>query len=153
MEPSGNRSIRFGSPPQRGRTSQCRNDTGHNLRYSFAGNRCTAKCRWRWSKPIDFLLAQWRSGGTQACVKCYPLSPGRALPKRSKSGVRTSSLKPFSREWRSSSTSYLLTLLPAVWKLLLNVSQWVPHTVEKQYRLQFGSRPPRFYWVLYGSLW
>ncbi len=32
----------------------------------------------------------------------------------------------------------------AAWKLLLNVSQWVPHTVESGYKIQFGSRPPLF---------
>ncbi len=32
----------------------------------------------------------------------------------------------------------------AAWKLLPNVSQWVLHTVERGYRIQFGSPPPRF---------
>ncbi len=32
----------------------------------------------------------------------------------------------------------------AVWKLLLNVSQWVLRTVERGYRIQFGSPPTRF---------
>lgn len=29
------------------------------------------------------------------------------------------------------------------WKFLPNVSQWVLHTVEKGYRIQFGSHAPR----------
>ena len=37
----------------------------------------------------------------------------------------------------------LVDYLPA-WKLLPNVSQWVLHTVEKGYRIQFGSAPPMF---------
>ncbi len=32
----------------------------------------------------------------------------------------------------------------AEWKLLPNVSQWVLHTVERGYRIQIGSPPPRF---------
>ncbi len=32
----------------------------------------------------------------------------------------------------------------AVWKLLPNMSRWVLHTVEKGYRIQLGSLPPRF---------
>ncbi|XP_026102420.1 uncharacterized protein LOC113073888 [Carassius auratus] len=32
----------------------------------------------------------------------------------------------------------------AAWKLLPNVSQWVLHTVERGYTIQFGSPPPRF---------
>ncbi|MCI4395880.1 hypothetical protein PGIGA_G00197280 [Pangasianodon gigas] len=36
----------------------------------------------------------------------------------------------------------------AAWKLLLNVSQWVLHTVERGYRIQFGSPPPRFCGIL-----
>ncbi len=32
----------------------------------------------------------------------------------------------------------------AAWKLLPNVSQWVLHTVERGYRIQFGSPLPRF---------
>ncbi len=32
----------------------------------------------------------------------------------------------------------------AAWKLLPNVSRWVLHTVERGYRIQFGSPPPRF---------
>ncbi|KAI2650153.1 ORF V: Enzymatic polyprotein [Labeo rohita] len=36
----------------------------------------------------------------------------------------------------------------AAWKLLPNVSQWVLHTVEKGYRIQFGSPPPPFNGVL-----
>ncbi len=31
----------------------------------------------------------------------------------------------------------------AAWKLLPNVSQWVLRTVERDYRIQFGSLPPR----------
>ncbi|CAM4725781.1 unnamed protein product [Leuciscus chuanchicus] len=34
------------------------------------------------------------------------------------------------------------------WKLLPNISQWVLHVVEKGYRIQFGSCPPRFQGVL-----
>ncbi len=30
----------------------------------------------------------------------------------------------------------------AAWKLLPNTSQWVLQTIEKGYRIQFGSRPP-----------
>ncbi len=32
----------------------------------------------------------------------------------------------------------------AAWKLLPNVSRWVLRTVERGYRIQFGSRPPQF---------
>ncbi len=32
----------------------------------------------------------------------------------------------------------------AAWKLLPNVSRWVLQTVERDYRIQFGSPPPRF---------
>ncbi len=32
----------------------------------------------------------------------------------------------------------------AAWKLLPNVSKWVLHTVERGYKIQFGSRPPLF---------
>ncbi len=32
----------------------------------------------------------------------------------------------------------------AVWKLLPNISQWVLRTVERGYKIQFGSRPPLF---------
>ncbi len=32
----------------------------------------------------------------------------------------------------------------AAWKLLLSVSPWVLHTVERGYRIQMGSPPPRF---------
>ncbi len=32
----------------------------------------------------------------------------------------------------------------AAWKLLPNVSQWVLRTVERGYKIQFGSRPPLF---------
>ncbi len=32
----------------------------------------------------------------------------------------------------------------AAWKLLPNVSRWVLQTVERGYRIQFGSPPPRF---------
>ncbi len=32
----------------------------------------------------------------------------------------------------------------AAWKLLPNVSQWVLHTVERGYKIQFGSHPPLF---------
>ncbi len=32
----------------------------------------------------------------------------------------------------------------AAWKLLPNGSQWVLHTVERGYRIQFGSQTPRF---------
>ncbi len=32
----------------------------------------------------------------------------------------------------------------AAWKPLPNVSQWVLHTVERGYKIQFGSRPPLF---------
>ncbi len=32
----------------------------------------------------------------------------------------------------------------AAWKLLPNVSQWVLHTVERGYKIQFGSRSPLF---------
>ncbi len=32
----------------------------------------------------------------------------------------------------------------AAWKLLPNVSRWVMHTLERGYRIQFGSPPPRF---------
>ncbi len=32
----------------------------------------------------------------------------------------------------------------AAWKLLQNVSQWVLHTVERGYKIQFGSCPPLF---------
>ncbi len=32
----------------------------------------------------------------------------------------------------------------AVWKLLPNVSRWVLRTVERGYKIQFGSRPPLF---------
>ncbi len=32
----------------------------------------------------------------------------------------------------------------AAWKLLPNVSKWVLHTVERAYRIQFGSPPPQF---------
>ncbi len=32
----------------------------------------------------------------------------------------------------------------AAWKLLRNVSQWVLHTVERRYTIQFGSCPPLF---------
>ncbi len=38
---------------------------------------------------------------------------------------------------------YLVDYL-AAWKLLPNVSQWVLHTVEKGYRIQFGCPPPCF---------
>ncbi len=31
----------------------------------------------------------------------------------------------------------------AAWKLLPNVYRWVLHTVERGYRIQFGSHPPR----------
>ncbi|KAL0161749.1 hypothetical protein M9458_045474, partial [Cirrhinus mrigala] len=34
------------------------------------------------------------------------------------------------------------------WKRLPNVSQWVLHTVERGYRIQFGSPPPLFHGVL-----
>ncbi len=37
----------------------------------------------------------------------------------------------------------LVTYL-AVWKLLPNVSRWVLQTVEKGYRIQFGTLPPPF---------
>ncbi len=37
-----------------------------------------------------------------------------------------------------------LVLFLAAWKLLPNVSQWVLHTVERGYKIQFGSRPPLF---------
>ena len=36
----------------------------------------------------------------------------------------------------------------AAWKLLPHISQWVLHTIEKGFRIQFGSRPPRFLGVL-----
>ncbi|KAL0173182.1 hypothetical protein M9458_033493, partial [Cirrhinus mrigala] len=36
----------------------------------------------------------------------------------------------------------------AAWKHLPNVSQWVLHTVERGYRIQFGSPPPLFHGVL-----
>ncbi|KAL0148205.1 hypothetical protein M9458_056526, partial [Cirrhinus mrigala] len=36
----------------------------------------------------------------------------------------------------------------AAWKRLPKVSQWVLHTVERGYRIQFGSPPPLFYGVL-----
>ncbi|XDV28570.1 hypothetical protein PO909_031826 [Leuciscus waleckii] len=36
----------------------------------------------------------------------------------------------------------------AWWKLLPHISQWVLHTIEKGFRIQFGSRPPRFLEVL-----
>ncbi|KAL1255702.1 hypothetical protein QQF64_013763, partial [Cirrhinus molitorella] len=36
----------------------------------------------------------------------------------------------------------------AAWKLLPKVSQWVLQTVEKGYRIQFGSRPPHFLGIL-----
>ncbi|MCI4389201.1 hypothetical protein PGIGA_G00095130 [Pangasianodon gigas] len=36
----------------------------------------------------------------------------------------------------------------AAWKLLPNVSHWVLRTVERGYRIQFGSPPPRFSGVL-----
>ncbi len=32
----------------------------------------------------------------------------------------------------------------AAWKLLPNVTRWVLHSVERGYRIQFGSPPPRF---------
>lgn len=41
----------------------------------------------------------------------------------------------------------LVKFLPA-WKALPNISQWVVRTVDKGYRLQFGSRPPKFMGVL-----
>ncbi len=34
------------------------------------------------------------------------------------------------------------------WKLLSNVSRWVPQTVERGYRIQFGSPPPQINWVI-----
>ncbi len=37
-----------------------------------------------------------------------------------------------------------LVYFSAAWKLLPNVSQWVLRTVEKGYKIQFGSRPPLF---------
>ncbi len=37
----------------------------------------------------------------------------------------------------------LLVNYLAAWKLLPNVSRWVLHTVERGYRIQFGSPPPR----------
>ncbi|MCJ8738081.1 hypothetical protein PDJAM_G00031590 [Pangasius djambal] len=36
----------------------------------------------------------------------------------------------------------------AAWKLLPNMSQWVLHTVERGYQIQFGSPPPRFRGIL-----
>ena len=36
----------------------------------------------------------------------------------------------------------------AAWKLLPHISQWVLHTIEKGFRIQFGSRLPRFLGVL-----
>ena len=36
----------------------------------------------------------------------------------------------------------------AAWKLLPNISQWVLHIIEKGYRIQFASLPPRFQGVL-----
>lgn len=61
------------------------------------------------------------------------------------------------REWRSQEIN-LLTLPPsdgfplldclAAWKLLPNVSQWVPQIIEKGYRIQFDSHPPRFNGIL-----
>ncbi len=40
----------------------------------------------------------------------------------------------------------------AAWKPLPNVSQWVRHTVERGYKIQFGSRPPLFNGV-FPTLW
>ncbi len=34
------------------------------------------------------------------------------------------------------------------WKLLPNVSRWVPQTVERGYRIQFGSPPPQINGVI-----
>ncbi|XDV20070.1 hypothetical protein PO909_025452 [Leuciscus waleckii] len=42
----------------------------------------------------------------------------------------------------------LLVEFLAAWKLLPYISQWVLHTLEKGFRIQFGSRPHRFLEVL-----
>ncbi|KAL0152958.1 hypothetical protein M9458_051736 [Cirrhinus mrigala] len=40
----------------------------------------------------------------------------------------------------------------AAWKCLPNVSQWVLHTVERGYRIQFGSPPPLFFYKVLPTL-
>ncbi len=64
--------------------------------------------------------------------------------RSSASGHRASSSKH--TRGQSRETGSLSTFL-AAWKLLPNVSQWVLHTVDRGYKIQFGSCPLLFYGV------
>ncbi len=92
--------------------------------------------------------SQFLPPGNVAELGCSPPLRGslEQLVRLSPAGVPFQGTELAARITPEASLERLVPLVDclAAWKLLPNVSQWVLHTVERGYRIQFGSPPPRF---------
>ncbi len=93
---------------------------------------------------VSLSASAWnRSGSERLATSKKVLKTVRsAVPCRVSTSGHCASSSKHSRG-QSRETGSLVNFL-AAWKLLPNVSQWVLRTVEKGYKIQFGSRPPLF---------
>ncbi len=96
--------------------------------------------------------SQFLSPGNVAELGCLPPLRGslEQLVRSSPAGVPFQGTELAALITPEASLERLVPLVDylAAWKLLPNVSQWVLHTVERGYRIQFGFPPPRFNGVI-----
>ncbi len=90
--------------------------------------------------------SQFLPPGNVAELRCSPSLRGslEQLVRPSPAGVPFQDAELASLVTPEASLERLVPLVDylAAWKLLPNVSSWVLHTVERGYRIQFGSPPP-----------